>query len=342
MGGLFGSTVLDVAIGLVFVYFLLSILCTAANEWIAGLSKSRGKLLAKCLSQLLDSQPTTTNQTAGDKGFQKEFYAHPLIKGMGRGKADPEEMMRGKHHPAYLSARVFAKVAMDVATPDQTGKMKFREFQEAVEKMPPGDVKTALLAVIEDADDQRVDGVQKAIEGWFEDTMDRASGWYKRRTQIWTAVVAAFIIIAANADTIRITRRLWTNPEVRAAIIESAKSRAQQPQPSVSVDYPDPENPDSPVVTQLNNDALVSESDRAQLGQVFGWQPDALDPINPWAKWLQRILGWLLTLLAVSLGAPFWFDFLNKFVHVRSAGKSPDEAAKKPEKKKLPPADKTA
>jgi hypothetical protein len=46
----------------------------------------------------------------------------------------------------------------------------------------------------------------------------------------------------------------------------------------------------------------------------------------------QVFVGWLLTILALTLGAPFWFDMLNKFINIRFAGKSPDEAAKKPEK----------
>jgi hypothetical protein len=58
--------------------------------------------------------------------------------------------------------------------------------------------------------------------------------------------------------------------------------------------------------------------------------------------WLARLLGWMLTILAISLGAPFWFDMLNKLVNVRSAGKSPDEAAKTPGKKEMPPKDKVA
>jgi hypothetical protein len=47
--------------------------------------------------------------------------------------------------------------------------------------------------------------------------------------------------------------------------------------------------------------------------------------------WTERILGWLLTIFAVSLGAPFWFDVLNKFIVIRSTvkprEKSPEEGS---------------
>jgi hypothetical protein len=54
--------------------------------------------------------------------------------------------------------------------------------------------------------------------------------------------------------------------------------------------------------------------------------------------WFERIIGWLLTIFAISLGAPFWFDVLNRFMNLRSAGKSPEEKGKPPEKPRMPPA----
>jgi hypothetical protein len=48
-------------------------------------------------------------------------------------------------------------------------------------------------------------------------------------------------------------------------------------------------------------------------------------------EWIEIGLGWLVTALAIMLGAPFWFDVLNKFVVVRSTvkphEKSPEEAS---------------
>jgi hypothetical protein len=88
MSGLFNSAVLDVAVGLVFVYLLLAIVCTAANEWIAALLKSRSKLLKEALGQLLGGQ--TIGGRKDDKTFLDAFYHHPIITGM----------MRDGRHPA--------------------------------------------------------------------------------------------------------------------------------------------------------------------------------------------------------------------------------------------------
>ena len=42
--------------------------------------------------------------------------------------------------------------------------------------------------------------------------------------------------------------------------------------------------------------------------------------------WLLKVGGLLITGLAVSLGAPFWFDTLNRFMNIRNAGRAPDES----------------
>jgi hypothetical protein len=340
--GLFNSTVLDVAIGLVFVYLLLSILCTAANEWLAALTKSRSKFLKKGLMQLLDNQPTTNGGSPDE--FINEFYRHPLITGM----------MKDGKHPAYLSARTFAGVVSDLVvahspakaneSPDKAGESSDKaiaDLEEGVIAMPGGDVQKALSALIKLSKREAIT-TQEALEGWFNDTMDRVTGWYKRRTQTWTLIVAILITLFANANTIGIARRLWTDPVLRSAVVEEAKARAQKPPPSVTIEYPDVDDPANPQVTTNAEGNVLSQKEQDLLGQVLGWHEHegfgtdkdgkALTPTNQ----LQRLIGWLLTVLALSLGAPFWFDLLNKFINIRSAGKSPDEKAKGPEKEESP------
>jgi hypothetical protein len=317
MGGLFNSTVLDVAIGLVFVYLLLALLCTAANEWIAGLLKSRAKMLKKSIEQLLDNQPTLTDKE-GTTAFLGEFYRHPLITGL----------MRDGTNPSYIPARIFTAVVTDLMTVSNAGTITFSSLEDGLRSMPEGDVKRALSVLVQRSN-QDLEVAQQAIEGWFNDAMDRVTGWYKRRTQVVTLFVALFLTLLANADSIHIARRLWTDPVLRAAVVEEAKNRAQKPRPSVSVEYLDENDPTKPTVTR-NEGNTLSDQERALLGQLLGWRGSLKD--NTGQDWFERVFGWLLTVLALSLGAPFWFDLLNKFVNIRSNGKSPDETAKTPAK----------
>ena len=328
MAGMFGSTVLDVAIGLVFVYLLLAIICTSANEILSGLTKARGKLLKQGIEQLLGNQPTSAAKN-NNLALLEDFYNHSLIT----------SMMRGSRHPAYLPARTFSTVVVDILAKDRAGRIEMADIETGLKALPDGDVKQSLLALVQSSA-REVGEVQLAIEGWFGDAMDRVTGWYKRKTQIWTVFVAIAITLLSNADSLQITRRLWQDPVLRSAVVEEAKNRAQKPRPSVTVEYPDPNDPTNPQVTTNNEGNTVSPEERALLGQVLGWQNALQD--QSLRAWVERILGWVLTILAICLGAPFWFDLLNKFVNIRSAGKAPDEKPKKPKKEKLAPADKTA
>jgi hypothetical protein len=324
MAGLFNSTVLDVAIGLAFVYLLLAILCTSANEWIAGLLKARSKMLKEALVQLLDGQKKT--EKGGEDDLVREFYQHPLITGM----------MRGKRHPAYLSSQTFAATVMDIIASGAQAFTTFEDLKTSVDRLPDGDVKTTLSALLRRSGGD-LEVAQKAVEGWFDDAMDRVSGWYKRKTQIWTVIIAAVLVILSNADTIQVARRLWSDPVVRAKVVAEAQTRVKKPPPTV--EYPDKDEPTDPKVSEGNS---VSTEEQQLLTQLIGWQGNPRE--DSASTWLARILGWLLTILAVSLGAPFWFDLLNKLINIRSAGKAPNEAAKKPvkqDKNKLPPAGST-
>jgi hypothetical protein len=311
--GLFNSTVLDVAIGLAFIYLLLAIICTAANEWIAGLLKARAQTLRQGIVQLLDDQETPANNR--NDALLTEFYNHPLIKSM---------MFRGNTHPAYLSSKTFTAAILDILNPNDRVHT-FEDLQQAVNALPPGDVQKTLVALLRRTDGD-IETAERAIEQWYDDAMERVTGWYKRRTLVWTILVATAIVIFSNADTLQIGQKLWTDPVLRAQVVAEAQNRAKKPPPKV--EYPNPDEPDNPQV-QGGND--VSPEEQKVLAQAIGWHENPFKPFSLVA-WLGRLLGWLLTILAVSLGAPFWFDLLNKFINIRSAGKSPKEQPKAPEK----------
>jgi hypothetical protein len=312
--GMFNSTVLDVAIGLIFIYLLLAIICTAANEWLAAMTKTRAKFLKKGLIQLLDNQPTKDDSSPN--GFIKAFYKHPLVTGM----------MKDGKHPAYLSARTFVAVVTDILTDHSSEDVALADLGKAAAAIPEGDVKKVITAVVKHASRDPETKPQQALEAWFNDAMDRVSGWYKRRTQLWTLIVALLITVFSNADTVGIARRLWTDPVLRSAVVEEAKVRAQKPRPTVSVEYADEDDPTNPTVTR-NEGNQLSGTEQQLLGELLGWHGPVRDSLRP-----EVFLGWLLTVLALSMGAPFWFDLLNKVMNVRSAGKSPTET-KTPEKK---------
>lgn len=326
--GLFNSTVLEVVIGVIFVYLLLSILCTSANEWVAALTRRRGEMLRKGIRQLLESQKVRDD--GATDAFLQEFYKHPLIA----------SLKHDKNHPAYIAPRTFVAVITDLLTAAKPGSVGFVDFEKGAKELPDGNVKKSILALVQRSN-QNFETVQLAVEGWFNDAMDRVNGWYKRRTQLWTVIIALFLTLVANANTIEIVRKYSRDPVLRSAVVEEAKVRAQKPRPTISVEYKDEDDPTNPTITR-NEGNQLSQKEMDLLGQTLGWRDnvfyDASGKAWGWRTWLERVIGWLLTLLAISLGAPFWFDILNKIVNIRFAGKSPVEGSKGPEK----PSTKTA
>jgi hypothetical protein len=341
MNGMFNSTILDVVVGLIFIYLLLAVICSSINEWIARWTNLRAKNLKDAIRQLLDKQPGSDDKSNPDSNtnwFLHQFYSHPLITGMhvpGQGSEnnDPTKTPQSadaklddaKGHPSYLPSRAFATVVMDIITPANKGAISFDDLQRSIEKMPAGDVRRTLLAVIQNAD-QDIHRAQKNIETWYDDTMERVGGWYKSKTQVWTVLIAAALTIAANADTVRIAHTLWVNPTQRAQMVESAKRRA---------------------ANSNGQSAEANHQELAELDNLLGWgnEKNSDDSDDCLMFWLKRLLGWFLTIIAVSLGAPFWFDLLNKIVNLRNSGKKPEtaeqNAASAPPRPAAPPAAKT-
>jgi hypothetical protein len=184
--------------------------------------------------------------------------------------------------------------------------------------------------------------------------MDRVAGWYKRKTQVIIIILAVVAAALANADSIEIAKALSNDPLLRQAVVAQAQEFAKQQErsgtvsektaPSAksltagnkkkqSVDQPS----SKPTSTQASADEKKQEAPSEKikesinqlqnLGIPLGWKKQPHD-----SEWVNKIIGLLLTAIAVSLGAPFWFDILQKVVKIRATGVSPEESQKKKER----------
>ena len=327
---MFNSSVLDVAIGLIFVYLLLGLMCTTVNEWLAQLFKTRAATLKEGIRRLLHAPPDGTylirpvdiNVAALAKRFNKaddkltqavgpfdaalqssldqfakgperrdsdaqppadlaaamadklsaalsqpgldqkiddskvtpetkaeiakqpkgndllrvnrallseaypdeitslsdSFYNHPLIKSLAR----PGE------HPSYVPSKTFALTLLDILAKGQaatgTAEQRLAQIKASIDNLPDSDVKKSLQALLMNGSDS-VEKVEEKLEGWFNDSMDRVSGWYKNRVQVWTVVIASLVTILVNADTIQIAQKLMINPALRDKIVAGSQER---------------------------------------------------------------------------------------------------------------------
>jgi len=442
---MFNSTILDVAIGMIFVYLLLSLLCSAANEILELWLKKRATDLERGIRELLI--PNSPSGTIND--LVHKLYDHALINGLFKGTYSDSGIVaqnwiarlwryiKGTRLPAYIPSPNFALGLMDLILPGTapaapapgapappppvasgaTGATPatFDVRLAAVPPPPPPAIapgnplqpfraalgtnpliagnpvaQKALLALV-DAAGNDVAKARENIEAWYNNSMDRVSGWYKRRSQVFILVIGLFVAIAVNADSVTIAKRLSTDKALRDSLVAAADAyakanAAQSPSPSPTptptpgvASKPTPTPTPTPNNTSSNTAATPtpkpsptptatadacsqgackdnpespqcklkkSQCELQTLGLPIGWElPEEPQTNWPglhfweggfWSGWAVQLrihfLGWLLTALAISLGAPFWFDLLNKFIVIRSTvkpkEKSPEEKSK--------------
>ena len=329
---MFGSSVLDIGIGMIFVYLMVSLVCTAANESLASLFRWRSDTLRDGIRNLLDGPDPKSS------AWTKKFYEHPLI----------QSLSKPGQQPSYIPSRTFTLALLDLVLPagaaatTSTGQ----DLRAAIAASPcaPG-LKQVLQLLIDEAerstaagqrlrlagvlDIQKLDSLfeqlHQHIEIWFNTSMERVSGWYKRRAQAWTLAIAVVLTVALNVDSVLISRRLARDSALRSVIVAQAEEMVKQP-PAVTPSQ------DTSAHVQLLQDRI---QELKSVGIPLGW-PDPDGPPSGPSWFLLKIMGLLLTAGAASLGAPFWFDMLNRFMSIRSAGKAPEETPKAPKQIPLP------
>jgi len=320
MPDLSGFPALDVAIGLFFLYFLLSTVLSSINEAIANLLGWRAKTLEDAIRSLVDDpkvrrgwkewigrvkkKGSAVESGAGGVEVEADLtnavFDHWRIKALVR---DPNSSIRRRSRPSYLPPRALslaiaetlAKGAPDSPegpTPWQQADEKIlARATDVLKKLPEGQTRAVLQKAAANAGDT-LEGFRAQVEGAFDDVLARASGWYKRKVQMVVVILAAVVAIGGNVDSVRIADRLWNDAPVRAAVAAKAADQA------------DPQK------------AANAVADVRQLKLPLGWDkvPEGIGEIAP------RVPGWLITIAALSLGAPFWFDLLSRLARLRGSG----------------------
>lgn len=286
---MFGSQVLEVAVGLTVVFVVLSAACSGIKEFIAGIAGMRSKTLEEGVRHLLQ-----------DPAVADKVFAHPLIAST----AAPGSK------PSYISSHNFALALFDVlGTVDKAAPNAAADLRANIAKVPNDKLRQTLLTLVTSTQGN-IDQAQAKVEHWFDDAMDRVSGWYKRRAQTIILMVGVFLCCALNGDTLMIVRELWNDQVLREVVTAQARYKVQNPPPSGN---------DLSAMQQEVRDASVPP---------IGWHSNDPERGLPegWVMWLKKVLGILISVLAISMGAPFWFDMLNKLVNLRFSGSPPPDS----------------
>jgi hypothetical protein len=295
---------LDVAIGLAFLFFLLSTVCSGINEGIASFLGWRAKTLEDAVGNLLahGKWKEERDGKAHHRDLATELFEHWRVKALVR---DPSSRQRRRKRPSYMPPRAFSLALAETLAKGPRGPEPEKSPWELADEQILARVKTAMGSLPEGQAralvykaainaDGTLEGFRRQVETGFDDAMERASGWYKRKVQFTIVVLAALVTLGLNVDSVRIGSRLWSDKPVRTAVAAKAAAASDAQKAADAVDTVD------------------------QLKLPLGWgannAPDSVGSA------LRRIPGWLISIAALSLGAPFWFDLLSRVARLRGSG----------------------
>ncbi|BBD66236.1 hypothetical protein NIES4072_00850 [Nostoc commune NIES-4072] len=373
--------VVDIALGLVFIYLILSLLASEIQELLATLLQWRAKHLRTSI-ELLVSGGSESEKSDIVNAIQlvQKLYNDPLINTLNqqaKGKIEkhfqeitknPDKRVIEKQSgPSYLPSETFAITLLDtlkipqlinhVKHPSEEAKTNLhlilasykelkkgindptspsytkiqeiygdidQKFIDFVNNELPDEVPNSLiksLSVIAQRSrikigdlTEEVNQLKNEVETWFDRSMDRASGVYKRNAKGVAILIGISVAFLTNTDTFHLVKRLSEDSVIRSTITQSASQR---------IDY-------------INDEAARRDIEKL-LGNAsipIGWQNinqqfELLDTTKSNRVYIRisqvfkLICGWIVSGFAIAMGAPFWFDILNKIINVRNAGPKP-------------------
>jgi hypothetical protein len=281
---MFNSTILDVAVGLSFAFLAISLAVSALTEAVASMMNWRSQTLLQGVKDLLNDQDFN--------GLARDIYNHALVNPRDTGTAQTAAEL--KFAPAYIDPQHFAEALLQTT---------------AIAGETPALLKTAIAACVHNSQlQQMLNGMvdrtagdagklRQEVARWFDNAMDRVSGAYKRKTQVWNFGFALGLALVLNVDAIGLGEALWRQPMITRSIGPSAAAALNA------------------TLAQVN-----------ALGLPLGWTAGKLTALSI-SGLVTSLLGCFITAVATLFGAPFWFDLLQQIIRLKGTGPSPAEKA---------------
>lgn len=323
MGGLH---FLDLIIGLVFIYFLLSLICVSLQELKSTWKKERSQNLKKWITDTFNDK--SANGNLGDKLWKnimvdgltqegreasyipKEVFVSALLDEIyyGSDDSDTEKCLENENQEKTDEKKVF-KDPYD-----------FHSLWESINNPAvclPRPFQRVIRQVYAESH-QNLETFRVRLERWFEMAMERNSGTYKKKAQSFTFFSAILVTVFLNVDSIKLASHFYDNPDEAKRIADQAEVYINQ-NPTLSTIK---EKELKETLNTIQADIKQIKELKLPIGwEGYEWVGFTMEGFKTIGKLLP---GWIITIFAVSLGAPFWFDTLNKLVNLRAAGKMPN------------------
>lgn len=293
------SQVLDVAIGLIFVYYILGAIISMITQWINEALETRGAALEHYLIKIVGQHK--------DNKYLKEFISLPQLQAL--------RPIRYKNFLSVFTSETAPKkiekipvstlvdAYFDIVGLTANKDLSLIQLAELVDKLPESEAKHAFMSWLNQGI-TKIDDLRSRTTAYFTGLMDQASARFRANARSFVILLSLVLTLLFGTDSIQLARGLWSNSELRALAV--AKADAVVAREGVNA----------------NLDDLIKEL--GDLSIKIGWwqtdHPAAGATAMDWVWFVVlKVLGLGLTVIAVSQGSSFWYDLLKKLVAPNSS-----------------------
>ena len=364
---MFNSPIIETIISLTLLFFFFSVLVSCVQEGTVSIFKTRGKLLEHAIGEVLNDKFNKNfayllyqhpqidllkqKQSTRPSYIDPPIFAKALIDLMAAESTetiflqdkDKDGLLTKitQFKPAVLPA--LARLAGDeheARAMSPSAVNVHDRFALGVETLKQSELKRLLNSfLVNDGGKATADplqDLQNQIQGWFVGYMERVSGWYKRKVRKNIFFASFAVVLILNLNFITIAKSIYTNSSLRDSLLAKASEAAADPNAiqNIKTTLEKEYNIDKENVNAILGAELpigwksFSKKENTGLTIIGLWLSYVRDFFTIHLTWINAF-GWIIFALALTRGAPFWFDILKKFVNVRNAGISPDNRGAK-------------
>lgn len=334
---------IDILLGLSVVMLIASMAVTVLTQFVTSILNTRGRHLSRGLGDLLQQIDPQLERSLADQ-LSTAILKHPMVSHMRDvpflGIRLGDTIHREELTNLLMNMAAGQSFGLDQTLFPDTSREKLKDLLKAngiadpaatldkvrsyalqLEQANPelATNKRQNIALMKEANSRFV----AKINNWFDQTIDRVSDRFTASTRVITMLCSLIVVAAVQLDTIDVINRLAMNDQLREALVTKAMGieQPQDPKSQGEEAKPASNGPQKIDVASVKNELLSLEA----LGviNIIGHGNET---------WLQHWcsvnpFGILLSVVMVSLGAPFWYSLLKNLLKLRSvlAGKDDEQ-----------------
>ncbi len=298
--------VLEVAIGLILVYYLLGSIVSLVTQWINESLESRGVALERYLIKIVGDKNLGDLLNLPQMKSLRPIRYKNFLSVFGSA-TEPKKIER-------IPVSTLVDAYFDIAGLTGNKEMNLLQLAELVDKLPDSDGKQAFIHWINQGV-TTIEDLRKHTTDYFCGLLDQAAATFKANARSFVIILSIIVTVLFGTDSIQLAKTLWTNAELRAIAVAKADVVVSQEGPNARIDD---------LVKELGGLTI-------KIGWWQSERPAANATTMDWVWFaVLKVAGLGMTAVAVSQGSSFWYDLLKKITSPAKSGggSSPESEAK--------------